>query len=295
MEQELCLRVRQHDVAALGILLERWRPWLLGQVRKVLRGSQPAGRRPSDVVQEACVLAIRFVGDFKGESMPELRAWLVCILRTAIIQTQRHGQAERRADTKTTCLEQDTHSPTARTVRLSQIVSARQDYREAVAAIARMPKRQREVLYLRLLEERSLSEIATMVEDTEQAVASLIKRGLVALRQKLEGKQPQVKRQSAARVDAALLEYLRMSDRGHEPKTEDFLRVHADCAALLAPVLAWLQSLQAELQTESPKATVFADTSLLRGEPNGYLTEPALTGKAPTSTRKSGRGHRQRA
>lgn len=240
----LCSRVRQRDVEALGILLQRWRPWLLARVRRGLGASQPAGRRPSDVVQEACVLALRFIGDFRGESRPELRAWLTSILHTAIAQTQRHGRANCRADGQTTVLEDD---PTVLSPRLSQVVSNRQDYREVVATIARLPLRQRDVLFWRLLEERSLTEIAERLDDSEQAAASLIKRGLANLRSKLWPDRPQVKRQSAARVDAALLEYLRMCDRGQTPANEKFLQRHAEHASALAPVLDWLSEVRQRL------------------------------------------------
>ena len=244
VELALCDRVKQRDVEALGMLLQRWRPWLLARVRRNLGASQPAGRRPSDVVQEACVLALRFVGDFRGESRPELRAWLTSILHTAIAQTQRHGRANMRADARTTVLDDE---PTVSSPRLSQIVSSRQGYREVVAVIARLPPRQRDVLFWRLLEERSLAEIAERLDESEQAAASLIKRGLATLRGKLLPDRPQVRRQSATRVDAALLEYLRMSDRGQAPTHEEFLEQHADHASALAPVLDWLRDVRLRL------------------------------------------------
>ena len=244
VELALCDRVKQRDVEALGMLLQRWRPWLLGRVRRSLGTSQPAGRRPSDVVQEACVLALRFVGDFRGESRPELRAWLTSILHTAIAQTQRHGRASMRADARTTVLDEE---PALASPRLSQIVSSRQGYREVVAAIARLPARQRDVLFWRLLEERSLAEIAERLGESEQAAASLIKRGLATLRGKLVPDRPQVKRQSAARVDVALLEYLRMSDRGQAPTRDQFLQQHAEEAPALAPLLDWLRDVRLRL------------------------------------------------
>ena len=101
VEQQLCAQVVAQDASALGLLLQRWRPWLLGRVRRSLGPSQPAGRRPSDVVQEACVLALRFLPDFRGDNRHELRAWIASILQTAIMQTQRHSRAMKRADRQT--------------------------------------------------------------------------------------------------------------------------------------------------------------------------------------------------
>lgn len=242
VEQALTARVKAQDVEALGRLLQRWRPWMLRRVRRRVGSQQPAGRRPSDVVQEACVLALRFVGDFRGESRHELRAWLTSILHTALAQTQRYGQARRRADAQTAALDEAASQTSA---RLSQIVSNRQGYREMVAAIARLPSRQRDALFWRLLEERSLAEIAVRLNESEQAAASLIKRGLATLRRKLA--PVQVKRQDAARIDAALLAYLRMSDRGQAPTREEFLGQHAKDAAALIPLLDWLHEVQRRL------------------------------------------------
>jgi len=238
LEQELFARVKQQDVEALGALLQRWRPWLLGRVRRDLGASRPAGRRPSDLVQDACVLALRFVADFRGESRQELRGWLTAILHTALAQVRKYSRADRRADERTTPLHEEASISSP---RLSQLVSNRQGYREVVAAIARLQKRQRDALYWRLLEERSLAEIAERLGDTEQVAASLIKRGLSSLRIRLVPDTPKTRRGSAARIDAALIEYLRLCDRGQTPKRDDFLRQHSDCAASLAPLIDWLQ------------------------------------------------------
>ena len=247
LEQELLLRVKQQDVAALGTLLQRWRPWLLSRVRRDMGHSQPGGRRPSDLVQESCVLALRFLGDFRGDSRQELRGWLTKILHTAVEQAVRHSRANMRADARTTGLSEES-AGTA--LRISQLVSNRQGYREVVAAVARLPLRQRDALYWRLLEGRSLAEIAERMKESEQVAASLIKRGLAGLRARLAPNEQPQKRARAERVDAALLDYLRLCDRGQTPVREDFLRQYADCEASLAPLIDWLQEVRQRLVDE---------------------------------------------
>lgn len=237
LEQALFQRVLEQDVDALGALLQRWRPWLMGRVRRDLGRSQPGGRRPSDLVQESCVLAVRFLSDFQGTSRQELRGWLTRILHTAVQQALRHSRADMRADTRTAPLSDD---PVLPNPRLSQLISAREGYRSAVVAIARLPARQRDVLYWRLLEERSLSEIAERIADTEQAAASLIKRGLAKLRARLQLDEKKTRPARAVQVDAALAEYLRLCDRGQPPVREEFLRRHPSCAASVASLLDWL-------------------------------------------------------
>lgn len=244
VEQALFARVRARDVDALAELLQRWRPWLVGRVRRDLGRRQPGGRRPSDLVQESCVLALRFLPDFCGSSRQELRGWLTTILRTAIQQALRHSRARMRADVATEALAAD---PPLLAPRLSQLVSAREGYRAIVVALSRLPPRQREVLYWRLLEERSLAEIAEHIGDTEQAAASRIKRGLARLRRALLPDGAKVLRPQAARVDAALADYLRLCDRGELPEREAFLAAHADCAAGVAPLLDWLRLLTQQI------------------------------------------------
>ena len=136
----------------------------------------------------------------------------------------------------------------ALSARVSQIVSDRQGYREVVAELSRLPARQRDALYLRLLEERSLSEIAEQMEDTEQTAASLIKRGLATLRERLDSERPQIKRRNAARVDVALLHYLRLSDRGQAPAIDAFLARKPGLREDLAPMLEWLHRVMISLR-----------------------------------------------
>ena len=88
------------------------------------------------------------------------------------------------------------------------------------------------------------------MEDTEQAAASLIKRGLATLRERLDSERPQIKRRNAARVDVALLHYLRLSDRGQAPAIDAFLAANPDCAEDLAPMLEWLHRVHDQLAKE---------------------------------------------
>lgn len=244
VELQLCTKVAQQDVAALGRLLQRWRPWLLGRVRRSLGIRQPAGRRPSDVVQEASVLALRFLSDFRGESRQELRAWLSAILQTAIMQTHRYSRAEKRADLQTTEIDEQLANPS---LRLSQLVSNRQGYREVVAEITRLPVRQREVLYLRLLEERSLEEMAMQLHESEQAIASLLKRGLATLRMRIDPQKPRIKRRTEEELDIALQDYLRRVDLGQAPSVPAFLQEYPAIEHELAPLLGWLQDIRDRL------------------------------------------------
>lgn len=245
-EQQLVEQALEHGGDALGVLLQRWRPWLLARARRELGGEQPGGQRPSDLVQQTCVLALRFVATFQGRSRPELRGWLATILHHAILQVRRQSRADRRAELRTTQLSSELVSLKD---SASRLLSARQRYREVVTALAHLPKRQRDALYLRLLEERSVTEIAAQLGVSEQSVASLLKRGLVELRERLCPPASKAKRTQAARVEAALLTYLRDCDRCQAPARDDFLRCHPECATDLAPLLDWLTEVRERLAT----------------------------------------------
>lgn len=232
------------DRAALAALFLELRPVLLRAARSHLRGRQPGGRRPSDLAQEACVLALRGFAQFRGQTGIELRTWLQQILRNAIIQALRRSGATKRSDQATDPLAAEPRSsaPTA-----SALIAGRQGFRRIIAAMAKLPERQRQAIYLRLLREHSLTEISAELGESEQAVASLIKRGLSRLRTQLLPAAARLRRVGSTRLDEAVLSYLRNSDLGTRPPLRTFVAEYPDCAATLAPLITWLDETQAAL------------------------------------------------
>ena len=101
--------------------------------------------------------------------------------------------------------------------------------------------------FLRLLREHSLTEISAELGESEQAVASLIKRGLSRLRTQLLPAAARLRRVGSTRLDEAVLSYLRHSDLGTRPPLHTFIAEYPDCVATLAPLLTWLDETQAAL------------------------------------------------
>lgn len=190
------------------------------------------------------MLALHGFSGFRGETAAQLWSWLYRILQNATKQALRKSRADVRADRLTTELL-DEHRSAAATQ--SRLCADRQQYRQIVAAMSHLPGRQRQALYLRLLQERSLAEISQSLELREQAVASLIKRGLQHLRRQLVPAEKRLRSARAASVDAALLAYLRLSDCGERPERAAFLSRHPDCAATLSPLLDWLHQVTEQL------------------------------------------------
>src|SRR5262245_54114959 len=79
----LFLRFRQGDQQALGILLDRLRPYARVIVRSMRGEENGAGPEDSDLIQEAFLQATNSAGTFQGVSVGELVRWL----RTIVIRT----------------------------------------------------------------------------------------------------------------------------------------------------------------------------------------------------------------
>jgi RNA polymerase sigma factor (sigma-70 family) len=80
--------IRGGDVAALGLLLERYRPSLLAAAIRI------AGRGPEaeDAFQETCLIALRHIGSVRDPAA--VGAWLHSVLRRACLQQKRRRRAE---------------------------------------------------------------------------------------------------------------------------------------------------------------------------------------------------------
>ena len=112
----------------------------------LLRGKLGA----SDVVQEACLRALKYFGGFRGEGASQSRAWLLAIVRN-MAHTWRHRH---RADGSATEFDETMHSE-ATTGEHPEALLSRTDAREALAhALDHLPPDFREVIVLREIEGR---------------------------------------------------------------------------------------------------------------------------------------------
>jgi RNA polymerase sigma-70 factor (ECF subfamily) len=186
---DLVKRARSGDREAMGILLEKYRPWLKILASRALDPIVSARLSGSDIVQQTCLEAHRDFQHFRGQTEPELIAWLGRMLSHNIAEaTQVHVLAEKRsvrlehnaADVESPEVVAELaaaglSSPSSREMRSEQAVRLAEAMRE-------LPQDQFEALRLRYLEGCSLVQIAARMERSEAAVASLLKRGLQGLR-----------------------------------------------------------------------------------------------------------------
>jgi RNA polymerase sigma-70 factor (ECF subfamily) len=146
---------------------------------------------PQIIVQQTFLIAHRCFEQFRGDSDPELTAWLREILNQNVHEAvRRHIHAQQRTITQemslqaagTTSLPYD---PAGNDPTPSRLAARREVTSEMAVALDSLPDDQRQAVRLKHLDGWSVAEIAKTLGKTETAVAGLLRRGLVALRQRL--------------------------------------------------------------------------------------------------------------
>jgi RNA polymerase sigma factor (sigma-70 family) len=155
--------------------LERFEALVLPHLSAAYRLARYLTRNDADaddVVQEACLRALKYFGGFRGDGASQCRAWLLTIVRNmAHTWRSRH-----RADASTTEFDETVH--TAATTEGHQDASlSSSDAREALAhALEHLPPDFREVIVLREIEGLSYKEISEVVDVPVGTVMSRLSR-----------------------------------------------------------------------------------------------------------------------
>lgn len=181
--------------AALGLLLERYRPYLL-LLARVQIGRRLQGKvDESDLVQDAYLGAHRDFPQFRGSTEGEFLAWLRQILASLLANLVRHYQGTQRRDVRlerqlTSELDQSSQTLDRGLVAPqsspSQQASRREQSVMLAEALGRLPADWRELLVLRHLEGLTFPEVATRMGRTIDSVKKLWPRALAGLRRLLE-------------------------------------------------------------------------------------------------------------
>jgi RNA polymerase sigma-70 factor, ECF subfamily len=120
--------------------------------RWLVKGSNDA----EDVVQEACLRAVRYFGTFHGGNA---RSWLLRIVRNTAVRWLQKNRAHQFA----TELDEEIHSQPGDGLNPETVLLQRADTHLVEQAMNHLPIRLREVLMLRELEGLSYKEIAEVV------------------------------------------------------------------------------------------------------------------------------------
>lgn len=192
--EQLLERARTGDVAAVGELLQFYRPYLSLLARLKADRKLSAKLDDSDLVQDTCLSAHRDFIQFRGSTEREFTAWLREIMAHAAANMVRNQQRQRR-DVR---LEQQLSvqlNESSQMIERALIHPASSPSHSAIRreravllanAMSRLPADYREVLVLRELEGKSLSEVAQRMGRTSDAVHKLWARALVQMRRLME-------------------------------------------------------------------------------------------------------------
>jgi len=195
--QTLLSQARAGDAVSLGALLESYREYLTllarVQVGRQIQGKVDAG----DVVQEVFLDAHRQFATFRGESEPELIAWLRRILAGKLALTMRNFLGTRGRDVN---LERDLainldqssavmeRGLVASQSSPSQHFAKREEAVMLAEALGRLPADYKEVIVLRHLEALPFKDVAARMGRSETAVTKLWLRALECLRGEMSEK-----------------------------------------------------------------------------------------------------------
>src|SRR5262249_4363828 len=180
--------------AADGHDLEGFRNYL-GQVAGA--GVDPrlqAKLDPSDIVQQTLLEAHKDLAAFRGQGPEALRAWLRQVLARNLANALRDFRRARRDVAREQALDALAAESSARVEAWlaagssspSAALRRQEEAARLAAALEALPEVQREVVVLRHLHGWSLHAIARQLGRSRAAIAGLLHRGLVQMRNELQ-------------------------------------------------------------------------------------------------------------
>ncbi len=162
--------VRAGDAAAFEVLYERHVAGVLGFCRHMLGSLDEA----EDAVQQAFVSAHEAM--LRGTRDIAFKPWLYTIARNRCLSMLRARR------------EQPSELPELSTAGLSEQVERRDDLRQLVADLQRLPEQQRAALLLGELGDLSHAEIADVIGSAPEAVKGLVFRARTALAERRDAR-----------------------------------------------------------------------------------------------------------
>jgi RNA polymerase sigma-70 factor (ECF subfamily) len=187
--------VRHGDADAQGLILARYRPWLLVLARLHHHDRVQGKFDASDVVQQTLLEACRALPQFRGQTEAELLAWLRQVLAHVLAHELRRYQGTRQRDVgREISLDQALAQSSQRLADLlaasgptpsQQAVRHEQELLLA-DVLARLPDDYREVIVLRNLEGLTHEEIARRMDRSVGAVRMLWVRALARVREEVD-------------------------------------------------------------------------------------------------------------
>jgi RNA polymerase sigma-70 factor, ECF subfamily len=173
--------------------LEPFRRYLEVLARVHLHPSLRGKLDPADVVQQTLLRAYIALPELRGRSPEVLTAWLRKILAHTLADTLKHYRRDRRDVALEHSLEGDLDRSSsglaawlaADHTSPSRAAQRNEELLNLADALADLPELMRDVVILKHCGGQTMQQIADQLGKTVPAVASLLRRGLAALRQRL--------------------------------------------------------------------------------------------------------------
>jgi RNA polymerase sigma-70 factor (ECF subfamily) len=173
--------------------LEPFRRYLEVLARVHLHPSLRGKLDPADVVQQTLLRAYAALPGLHGRSPEALAAWLRKILARTLADTVKHYHRDRRDVGLERSLGDDLERSSAGLgawlaadqTSPSRAAQRNEELLRLADALAELPEPMREVVILKHCRGRTLQQIADEMGKTVPSVASLLRRGLEALRDRL--------------------------------------------------------------------------------------------------------------
>ena len=166
-DEQLVALVREGNTGAFDVIVDRYQSRLLGFCRQMLGSTEDA----EDVLQEVFVNAYRAM--LADNRAINLKPWLYRIARNRSLNHLRRPKAEAR--------ESMDMVPMVDAGSTAEKVHNREEFRQLLEDVTKLPETQRAALLLREIDAMSYEDIAEAMETTVPAVKSLLVRARIAL------------------------------------------------------------------------------------------------------------------
>jgi RNA polymerase sigma factor (sigma-70 family) len=174
-DAKLIAMARSGNAGAFETIVDRYQGRLLGFCRQMLGSTEDA----EDVLQEVFVNAYRaMLGD---EREINLRPWLYRIARNRCLNHLRKPTADAQ--------ESMDMVPVVEAASTAEKVSNREEFRQLLADVGKLPETQRSALLLREMDAMSYEEIAAAMETSVPSVKSLLVRARISLAEASQARQ----------------------------------------------------------------------------------------------------------
>jgi RNA polymerase sigma-70 factor (ECF subfamily) len=173
--------------------LERYRDYLHLLARLHLNPLLQSQLDPSDLVQQTLLQAHQHRDQLRGQSEPELAAWLRTILANNLAGALRRSRRQQRDVALERSLEAELASSSSRLEAWladaqsspSEKAMRHEQLRRLAEALAQLPEEQRLAVELHHLKGRTVPEVAREMQRSRESVAGLLFRAMKRLRQLL--------------------------------------------------------------------------------------------------------------